>query len=476
MPPTAQEVELRDLYTMDRLRNLFSRKQQYEPLENGDAGTSEDTIQEEEDEISQTASVAGTEEKTFSWIEYGIFCLLGIAMLWAWNMFLAAAAYFQGRFESSEWIRDHFQSAQLSVSMVANMGSMLVLTKMQRNASYPKRILISLALNMVCFTLLALSTTISTSAGLYFGFMLLMVFFASLATGLIQNGLFSYVSSFGSRTEYTQAIMTGQAIAGVLPCVAQIASVLAATHGSQYEGSSSSALAFFLTATAVSVLAFIAFIYLLQHGGRDQRTATLPKSTDSLPTEGYYAATATESSNPSPRKSVGMWHLFKKLKFLALAVFFCFGITMVFPVFTTLVLSVNNNGLSAPSLFIPIAFLVWNLGDLTGRLVTLIPAVSLTHYPFALFVMALARLIFIPLYMLCNVRGHGAVVPSDTFYLVVVQFLFGLSNGYLGSSCMMGAGEWVAEEEKEAAGGFMGLCLVGGLSVGSLLSFFVGSV
>lgn len=46
-----------------------------------------------------------------------------------------------------------------------------------------------------------------------------MVFFASLATGLCQNGVFAYVAGFG-RGEYTQSIMTGQAIAGVLPCIA----------------------------------------------------------------------------------------------------------------------------------------------------------------------------------------------------------------------------------------------------------------
>jgi equilibrative nucleoside transporter 1/2/3 len=38
---------------------------------------------------------------------------------------------------------------------------------------------------------------------------------------------------------------------------------------------------------------------------------------------------------------------------------------------------------------------------------------------------------------------------------------------------MMGAVEYVEEEEREAAGGFMGLMLVGGLTVGSMLSFLV---
>ena len=85
----------------------------------------------------------------------------------------------------------------------------------------------------------------------------------------------------------------------------------------------------------------------------------------------------------------------------------------------------------------------------------------------------MSRVVFIPLYLLCNIHGNGAAVSSDAFYLVVVQFLFGLSNGFLGSTCMMGAGEWVEVDEREAAGGFMGLMLVGGLTVGSLLSFLV---
>ena len=66
---------------------------------------------------------------------------------------------------------------------------------------------------------------------------------------------------------------------------------------------------------------------------------------------------------------------------------------------------------------------------------------------------------------------------SDAFYLGVVQLLFGVSNGYIGSSCMMAAGlPMVADEEREAAGAFMGFCLVFGLSVGSLLSFGVAGV
>lgn len=41
---------------------------------------------------------------------------------------------------------------------------------------------------------------------------------------------------------------------------------------------------------------------------------------------------------------------------------------------------------------------------------------------------------------------------------------------------MMGAAHWVEPDEREVAGGFMGLMLVAGLTVGSLLSFFIAGV
>ena len=47
-------------------------------------------------------------------------------------------------------------------------------------------------------------------------FLIFIVFVTSLAAGLCQNGVFAFVSGFG-QPRYTQAIMTGQGVAGVLP-------------------------------------------------------------------------------------------------------------------------------------------------------------------------------------------------------------------------------------------------------------------
>lgn len=292
---------------------------------------------------------------------------------------------------------------------------------------------------------------------------MIIVFLASLAAGLCQNGVFAYVSGFGN-SKYTQGIMTGQAVAGILPCLAQIFSVLSVPEPEQgaKNESSQSAFIYFMTAVGVFILALGAFPILIRR--RDEGHRIL---------RGIDGAEIDEQVE---RKAIGFLGLFRKTKWLTLAVITCFAVTMVYPVFAQQILSVRppsepSSRLFHPACFIPLAILFWNAGDLIGRLATLVPALDATHRPRLLFLLSLLRLGFIPLYELCNIRGRGAVVPSDAFYLLVVQLGFGVSNGYVGSECMIGAPDAVDETEREAAGGFMSLMLVAGLSVGSLLSF-----
>jgi equilibrative nucleoside transporter 1/2/3 len=233
------------------------------------------------------------------------------------------------------------------------------------------------------------------------------------------------------------------------------------------------AFIYFLTAVAVSVVALVAFLPLVKRHNHLIEERMINRMAESF--------TSVEEAERAARKVTSIAQLFRKLHWPAAAVFMCFAATMFFPVFTAKTISVRDprdpgtGQLFQPAAFIPLAFLSWNLGDLLGRVGTMLP-LSLRHRPAALFGLSLARLLFLPLYMLCNIRGQGAVVNSDAFYLLLVQFPFGLTNGWLGSSCMMAAGEWVDEGEQEAAGGFMGLCLVAGLTVGSLLSFTAAGI
>ncbi|KAJ3520897.1 hypothetical protein NM208_g13532 [Fusarium decemcellulare] len=433
---------------MDRVRRALGRRpssaSEYEPLTGAEEATA----------LEGSAVLEGQHELPFSWIEYSIFALLGVAMLWAWNMFLAAAPYFAARFAGDDWIQANFQSAILTVSTITNLGAMLILTNIQYSASYPFRINLALVINIITFGLLTASTVLGLGASptTYLVFLLLMVAGTAWAAGLIQNGAFAFSASFG-RPEYIQAIMAGQGVAGVLPPIAQVFTVLAFPPSEQNtSGGPPSRLH-----TAVR---------RHNHIIENRMVEQMAESMHSV-----------EEAERAARKVTSLWRLFKKLHWLAIGVALTFVATMFMPVFTAKIHSVQEGSglIFQPAAFIPLGFFFWNLGDLGGRVATMMPF-SLQHRPAALFGLSVLRFGILPLYFLCNIGGRGAIVSSDFFYLFIVQLLFGITNGWLGSSFMMASGEWVDEGEREAAGGFMGLCLVAGLSIGSLLSFTISDI
>ncbi|KAL1903300.1 hypothetical protein Sste5346_000585 [Sporothrix stenoceras] len=485
---------------MDKLRQMFAKKDAgdgpgYEPVsdERMPLALEDDRHSGYASSLMEGELEDDVDAAPFSWFEYSIFVLIGVAMLWAWNMFMAAAPYFQMRFSEDPSILAIFQSTIISVSTCTNLAAMLVLTNIQYSASYPFRINTALIINVIIFSLLTASTSIflNVYADVYLLFLVVMVAGSAWACGLIQNGAFAYAASFG-RPEYTQAIMAGQGIAGVLPPLAQMVTVLvfppppppgantidpraAAPNYEAVAAAGTSAFYYFMTAVVISVAALVAFQPLMRRHDRIVENRMAQALSESL--------ASIEDAERAARKVVSLKTLFFKLHWVALSVFICFVVTMFFPVFTPKVLSVRTDGgASAPAIlqppaFIPLAFFFWNLGDLLGRITTMLPVPEvLQRRPVLLFAFGIARLLFLPLYFLCNVGGRGAVVNSDLFYLLLVQLPFGLSSGWLSSTAMMTAGEWVEDGEREAAGGFMGLCLVAGLAVGSFLSFTVASI
>lgn len=397
-------------------------------------------------------------------------------------MFLAAGVYFQQRFSSNDWTESNFQSSILTVYCLTNFAGSYLLARLQDRDAYSRRIYLSLILNLAVFTLLSFSTVLFTdvSAVTYFVFVMLMCFSTGTATALVQNGLFSYIGGF-HQPRYIQGIMTGHSVAGVLPCIVQIISVLTLHAGDgdgddadgapQLGQSPQSAFTFFITATVVSAIALVLF----HHLHRKAEALSLRKEIE-IEIEDAAGADLTEK--------VPLKVLFHKLKWLSLAVALDFAITMFLPIYTNVIQSVhshddnNNNNNNLPpylrqAAFVPLALLFWNGGDLLGRVFPVYPRLNIGDRPFTLFLASVARVLFIPIYISCNIRNRGAWISSDIFYLVIVQFLFGLSNGYIAGSTMMAANDWVEPHEREAAGGFMSMMLVAGLTAGSVFTFFV---
>ncbi|PMD12011.1 hypothetical protein NA56DRAFT_57547 [Hyaloscypha hepaticicola] len=412
---------------------------------------SEDT----EDEYEERLVAVEEDTRQFALSEYIGFFTIGLSMMWTWSMILQAVPYLQQRFETNATILRYFQASYLLCFAIIILLTTVTLSACQEHQqpAYRARLKAALCAYVAVAALLMLSTIgrYHVRAEIYFPFTLAMVVVTAVANGLSQNAAFAFAAGFG-RTEYAPAIMTGEALAGLLPSVIEIVSALAfpsvyfGVDAAQSPRTSVLTLGYFLSAMLVGMISLGALGFLI------------PRSRIRSASERCMA-----SSN---------WaKLFSKLQWPALANFSCLCISSVSPVFVAKITSVVPEG-NAPILlraqaFIPLAIILWNIGDLVGSVLA-VSSRFLIRRPFLIFIFSLLRIGFIPLYLICNIDGNGSLV-GDWFYLVIVQFLFGVTHGWLSGASMMGVPAWVSEEDREAAGAFMGMTLVGGLVAGSML-------
>uniref|UniRef100_A0A8C8C9X0 Uncharacterized protein n=1 Tax=Oncorhynchus tshawytscha TaxID=74940 RepID=A0A8C8C9X0_ONCTS len=128
--------------------------------------------------------------------------------------------------------------------------------------------------------------------------------------------------------------------------------------------------------------------------------------------------------------------------------------------------------------FIPVCcFLLFNLSDWAGRSLTAVctwPGKDSKLVP----IFMVARVIFVPLFMLCNVQPRynlPVVFPHDAWF-IVFMLLFAFSSGYLASLCMCFGPKLVAPHEAETAGAIMAFFLSLGLALGASFSFLFRAI
>ncbi|WEJ92823.1 hypothetical protein PSN45_000280 [Yamadazyma tenuis] len=315
----------------------------------------------------------------------------------------------------------------------------------------------------------------------FFVGLMAMVFMASIATGLAQNGTMATVNVLGSI--YANAVMVGQAIAGVLPSIALIISILVVgEHTTEASGPRKDygVFVYYITASLVALVSMSLLWWVNVYKSHNQYRLL----NETLEGEQSIDSSANDVDEPEIQQNyVSFGVLWSKLKFIVSSIFFTFAVTLIFPVFASTVESVNydsNFRLFKKDIFIPFSFLVWNLGDLLGRIWCGAPGSRfLINKPSKLITYSLARLVFIPLFLTCNIHPYtsasqsSALINSDLWYLML-QMLFGLSNGQLCTSCFMIVGNFCdTDDEKEAAGGFTAVFLSVGLAFGSVFSYLL---
>jgi equilibrative nucleoside transporter 1/2/3 len=272
-----------------------------------------------------------------------------------------------------------------------------------------------------------------------------------------------------------QAVMTGQALAGLCVALVSFATIwVEPPHADSAAIVSHGAFHYFLA--TIAVLAMCVGSYFLLH--------TLPffqfhhqKSLEETKQHALLAALLAEGNRdnsvsqenggslrrplladgsfpPSAPSSVMSDSLdhggrggngFSPTRIYRIALILNFTVTLgVFPGITSMVTSAapHPGGLLldrlTTDLFAPLVYVVFNAGDFSGRAATSLGP-KRPPPPLAMLLAACVRTALIPLVLFCNVNPSGAktwnlpiLIASDTMFFAVVA-LIGLSNGYVGA-------------------------------------------
>lgn len=148
----------------------------------------------------------------------------------------------------------------------------------------------------------------------------------------------------------------------------------------------------------------------------------------------------------------------------------------MFPTITTLVYPTNQNW--KPLLFNTFHFLVYNIGDFTGRLLVSLPLPNSLTNPTALLSYSLLRTLFIPLFLFCNVHLPNSQTYISTPLLgdigfMVLLFMLALTNGHCSSLGFIAVGKGAAGKSGARV---LQLWMCAGFVVGSAVRFGVGGL
>ncbi|WVQ70358.1 uncharacterized protein L199_008585 [Kwoniella botswanensis] len=410
---------------------------------------------------------------------YLSFWVLGAGVLMSWNALICTIPLFITFFppDSSSSVKSNLASY---VSSSYCFGNLFFLGLAQRNVgdtSPSKRIHWSLLLLLVTamiltFPLLPLILP-SLSPQLLFPTIVLATVILSISTAYLQSGVFALSALWGSKE--ILAVMSGQGGIAVLVSLVQLILAIIATRNKQEEkGSKASTMAgvgLWAAGSIGTMACLVAHRYLMDH----PEYSSITNSTSTMLPE----------DNPREEKKGLTRKVFKKNSLLMVAVAWVFIVTLsIFPPITTMIVSTHQPTprLLQPDVFIPLHFLLFNIGDYCGR--TYLPSISLlfTTSPPRILFLSLLRTLFIPLIFLCNTtsRTSTPVFNSDLIYFLII-ILLGLTNGYIGSLCMIVASspelnKRIEEDERDVAGTLASFCLVTGLAIGSAASFVVASL
>ncbi|XP_066914502.1 equilibrative nucleoside transporter 1-like [Clytia hemisphaerica] len=417
------------------------------------------------DPDDMSASLNAPEDKGN--VIYIIFFIQGIGMLLPWNFFITAKSYFSYKFEENATFQDRFENAFALAAMIPGVLSLLFNIFMTGRISRNFRLTLSLTVMFLAFVATTVLVKVDTQdkPTMFFAITVATCTILNLATGIFQGTIFGIAGIIGSR--YMQAIMSGQATAGIFAAVADLATKLA--NPNYAKEPTTSALIYFIIASAFIIITGIAYSTLFRLPRMQFYFRRFERHTE-RDIENRQTANHTPNVEKIPYVLI-----LKAISGKAASVFIVFAITLTcFPAIMAGISSTNkgNGSVWDNELFATlVVFLVFNVGDWIGRILAGIVQIVNEKSKW-LIVLCISRIVFIPLFLMCNYEHR--VLPyvfNHDFWPIIINILFSVSNGYLGSLGMMYGPKMVALEYGETAGTMMSLFLQMGLTFGACLSF-----
>ncbi|KAI0637927.1 nucleoside transporter-domain-containing protein [Trametes polyzona] len=422
------------------------------------------------------------------WIHF----LLGCAVLLPWNVMITATPYFLSRLEGSS-LKGTFSSYLSCDFTLWNMLFLAHATATAKKASNTRRVLFSLGFLAILSFTLTVSTYTHPAPGGFAAFVLLNAVGQAAAGSYLQTAVVAVASLFGPVA--MQAVMSGQAAVAVAISGVQVMSALASVRNTRpketiaaSEPEAQSAFIFFGLSTIFLLICAAMQMWLISLPAYKAVVSRAAAHSRRGTQEGTGLLEESESGDRAYRKANEKSQVIRLAKtngIYNIAVAYVFVVTL--SVFPPITISVRpTNPAFHPLVFSAVHFLMFNLGDFFGRAICSLPRL---HVWFArrLLSLSLLRTLFIPLFLMCNVQWataspSGAIISSDVLFMLIV-LLFGLSNGYVSSMCMMAAPSLAHNprlkgraEDVDVAATVASFCLVGGLAIGAMFSFGVRAI
>lgn len=399
------------------------------------------------------------------------FTILGVTTLLPWNFFITAIDYWMYKFRNVTVpydphephgaertpLQTFFESYLAIAANFPMLVSMIVNSLYGQRFSQKRRLYLSLIVMLLIFAMTTIFVHIDTDhmQTVFFAVTLVMVVIVSLFSAIFQAAIFGIVASFPNNCMH--AMVNGQAIAGLLAVAIQMISMINNT------GPVTSGLWYFLASTIFLAFAILCYWFMDNDYTR------------------YYLVKIPDEDELSTSLSVNIiedkWEIIDALRDcwqMAAVVIISFWASLaVYPGVCVLVIPQTPNiSIFTGRFFTAITtFLLFNLGDLVGRLCS-------THVPFptngknSLLSLTIVRSI-IPLTILfCNVhpRNNTPVLLENDLYFPILNTLSALTNGYLFSSAMVMASDQSLKHRLELTGFVMASSLGLGLTLGSISS------